>query len=238
MRLLVITMMLALLATECPTDEDPLGGEHTLTVTVAPEGAGTVSPDGGTFEDSTQVELTASANEGYAFSDWSGDLSSTDNPLSFTITGDTDLTANFEETGGGSEPQAFEEPLTVTDGENTADLLLGMDASATDGYDEGLDEEAPPAPPEGAFYAQFLIDDRALLADYRPVTGDPVEWTLEFAPKEGLSVTLSWDLSGTNHVGDLLLVDDPADPSVEIDMKAESSYDVPASTTTLYILSN
>ncbi len=70
---------------------------YTLSVTVEPAGAGTVTPTSGEFEANTEVTVTASAESGWEFSGWSGSLSSTNNPLIFSITNNTNLTANFEE---------------------------------------------------------------------------------------------------------------------------------------------
>jgi uncharacterized repeat protein (TIGR02543 family) len=44
------------------------------------------------------VTLTATPNSGYEFSSWSGDASGSTNPLTFTVTGDRTITANFSTT--------------------------------------------------------------------------------------------------------------------------------------------
>ena len=49
---------------------EPVVVQYTLTVT-ASEG-GTVSTEGGTFDDGTSVSVTANANEGYEFIGWDG----------------------------------------------------------------------------------------------------------------------------------------------------------------------
>jgi len=41
------------------------------------------------------VQLTATANPGWTFSGWSGDLTSSTNPDSITMNGDKFVTANF-----------------------------------------------------------------------------------------------------------------------------------------------
>ena len=61
---------------------------------------------------------------------------------------------------------------------------------------------------------------------------------LEFAPEEGNSLTLEWDFSEISHVGSLTLVDDPENPSLELDMKSNTSHSVSSSTSVLYIVSN
>ena len=75
----------------------PNGGTHTLTVNVSPAGAGTVAknPDQAQYADGTTVTLTANANAGYRFSNWSGHASGTANPTTVTMDADKTVTANF-----------------------------------------------------------------------------------------------------------------------------------------------
>jgi hypothetical protein len=75
---------------------------HTLTVGVSPAGSGTVEADPppnctSDYVEGTVVTLTAAANTGYNFDNWTGAVSSTDNPLQLTINTDKDLTAHFTE---------------------------------------------------------------------------------------------------------------------------------------------
>jgi uncharacterized repeat protein (TIGR02543 family) len=76
---------------------------YTLTVVVNPQGAGsvTLSPSGGSYIAGTVVTLTATANTGYTFSNWSGDATGTSNPTTITMTSNKSVTANFTQTGGG-----------------------------------------------------------------------------------------------------------------------------------------
>ena len=71
--------------------------EYTLSVGVTPASSGTVdiSPDQATYHYGDQVTLTANAELGWTFTGWSGDVTSTDNPLVVTIEGDTNITADF-----------------------------------------------------------------------------------------------------------------------------------------------
>ena len=52
---------------------------YTLTA-IASEG-GTVNNTGGTYNENSNVSITATADAGYEFTSWSGDASGTDNPL-------------------------------------------------------------------------------------------------------------------------------------------------------------
>ena len=71
---------------------------HTITVTANPAEGGTVT-GGGTYLGGTTCTLTATANTGYTFINWTenGEEVSTENPYSFTVTGDRALVANFVE---------------------------------------------------------------------------------------------------------------------------------------------
>ena len=65
---------------------------YTLTVT-AGEG-GTVSTEGGEYQDGTEIEITATPNEGYRFDGWEG-IDSNENTVTLTITSDTELIPIF-----------------------------------------------------------------------------------------------------------------------------------------------
>ncbi|MGZ3578779.1 MAG: DUF4082 domain-containing protein, partial [Syntrophales bacterium] len=69
----------------------------TLTVQSSPAAGGSVTlvPPGGTYDAGTSVQLTASANANYTFSNWTGDATGTTNPVSVTINGNKNVTANF-----------------------------------------------------------------------------------------------------------------------------------------------
>ena len=70
--------------------------QYSLTTTVSPFGEGTVSPSGTGWRNSGQsISISATANAGYTFLNWSGDLSSSANPTSITMNGPKNVTANF-----------------------------------------------------------------------------------------------------------------------------------------------
>ena len=74
---------------------------YTITSTVNLDGSGTVkmTPASGIVAEGQSVELTATANTGYKFMNWTDATSavlSTDNPYTFTPTADATITANFE----------------------------------------------------------------------------------------------------------------------------------------------
>jgi uncharacterized repeat protein (TIGR02543 family) len=71
--------------------------QYTLTVNIAPTGSGLVTkvPDKTTYVYGDVVTLTATANAGYTFSNWSGDATGSSNPVTVTISGNKNVTANF-----------------------------------------------------------------------------------------------------------------------------------------------
>ena len=69
---------------------------YNVTATANPTEGGSVS-GAGTYNQGSTATLTAIANSGYAFTNWTsnGTQVSTDNPYSFMVTGDADFVANF-----------------------------------------------------------------------------------------------------------------------------------------------
>ena len=56
---------------------------------------GTVNNTGGTYNENSNVSITATADAGYEFTSWSGDASGTDNPLTVSMNSNKTITANF-----------------------------------------------------------------------------------------------------------------------------------------------
>ncbi len=87
--------------------------EFTLTTSVTPDYAGTVSPASGDFESGTQVTLTAvastdfEADERYVFNHWSGDASGASSTISFTMNSDMNVTAEFVQICDIAEPPVW-----------------------------------------------------------------------------------------------------------------------------------
>ncbi len=78
----------------------------TVVVNSADATMGTATADHtGEVQENTVVTATATANSGYHFTNWTvgGNVVSTDNPYTFTLTADITLTANFEQDSTGHE---------------------------------------------------------------------------------------------------------------------------------------
>ena len=71
--------------------------ETSFTLTVSATTGGSVSTTGGSYPENTDVSITATENEGFVFTGWSGDASGGDNPLIITMDANKSINANFEE---------------------------------------------------------------------------------------------------------------------------------------------
>lgn len=72
-----------------------VGAACVLTVNTVGQGSVTLDPAGGSYTEGTLVTLTADPAAGWTFSEWSGDVTSVDNPLQITIPENTTVTATF-----------------------------------------------------------------------------------------------------------------------------------------------
>ena len=70
--------------------------ENLFTLTTsATNGSISLNPSGGIYATNTVVTVTATPNYGYAFGNWSGDLSGSVSPTNITMNGPKSVTANF-----------------------------------------------------------------------------------------------------------------------------------------------
>ncbi len=229
MRLLKITcfaIAISMTFWGCTTgpDDNNEPTEYSLSASASPSEGGTVDPSSGDFEEGSEVTVEATASEGWTFANWTGDQESSENPLTFTIDGDTEITANFED-----QRSMYAMELEAIDADDTLGLGFGQADGATDGFDNGIDEEAPPPPPEGALNAYFEIDDLDLFQDYRSNIDTQVEWTLQYQVGSGEDLKLEWSFSDETQIeGSLTLTD--SDGTFEVDMLSESSHTISGAT--------
>ena len=78
---------------ETEPEPEPVPVEYTLSVS-STEG-GTVSSEGGTYDEGAEVTITATANEGYAFIGWDG-LASTNETLTITLNSNLSIEPIFQ----------------------------------------------------------------------------------------------------------------------------------------------
>ena len=83
-----------------------------LNVTVVGEGTVTeeVVIQGGRYNSGSQIKLTATAAEGWMFSDWNGAIDSNENPITLSLNEDSEVTATFllEDTDGDGVPDSID----------------------------------------------------------------------------------------------------------------------------------
>jgi uncharacterized repeat protein (TIGR02543 family) len=108
----------------------------TVNLTIAGSGSLNVA-NGATYNCGTTVELIATPGSGYQFSDFSGDLSTTDNPAYITLTGNVNITAEFDPIPQCTLTMAVSGTGTVSpSGTNTyaCGTAVQISASAGSGY--------------------------------------------------------------------------------------------------------
>ena len=107
--------------------DQPVDSKHTVTITVNPEGAGTVT-GAGEYEDGAEVTVTAEENEGYIFLGWmeDGEFVAEDYEYTFTILNDVDLVAVY-----ATQLLGVAEDLVITETALTATAILSTGTKLT-----------------------------------------------------------------------------------------------------------
>ncbi|HJM46686.1 MAG TPA: hypothetical protein QGH56_02545, partial [Candidatus Marinimicrobia bacterium] len=116
------------------------------------------------------------------------------------------------------------------------ELTFGFASDATDGYDDGIDQYAPPAPPPPAFDAALSWGgDRYYTQIVNGSEDDLVEheWDIQIAYPASNQVTLEWDSEFMVGLGTFILQDAFGGMMINVDMTQEGSVDLtnPAFTT-------
>ena len=70
--------------------------KYNVTITLNPSNGGSVSPNGGQFDENKIVSFTVTPSQNYLFKNWSGADTSSDNPLLLLVNSNKTLTVNFE----------------------------------------------------------------------------------------------------------------------------------------------
>ncbi len=154
---------------------------YAVSVSSDPSKGGTVS-GGGSYKSGASVTVTATANDGYAFANWTenGSVVSTEASISFTVTGDRTLTANFV-------------PIrTVT---LTADPAAGGTVSGGGSYKEGTSATVTATPASGYAFLNWTENGAVVSteASYTfTVTGDRT-LTACFSTECSVSGMVEWE---------------------------------------------
>ena len=142
--------------------------QHTITVESADASMGTVS-ESGTYDYGTEIQISATANEGYGFASWND--GNTDNPRTITVTEDATYTATF----------GIMYTITVLSADETMGTVIG------DGeYVEGAVVQITAVPNEHYHFVHWIVEEnptRDIITDNPltiTITGD-VTYTAVFA---------------------------------------------------------
>jgi hypothetical protein len=194
-----------------PSNDDQTTTTYTLSVALSDDEAGNVTPGSGTFEPGEQVTIEASINQGWDFGEWSGDLQSTDNPFTFTINSDINLTANFLD-----RRSEYSVLLTLSDIQDELQLEFGQD-------EQDSFEYAPPSPPAGALHGYLSRAGEDYFIDYQQDILREVNWELHLQAGSGNTVKLNWHIEEIKMNGNLILKD--PDETFQLDMIENSEFE-------------
>ena len=119
----------------------------TFTLVVAASEGGSVDISGGTYNENSNVTVTAAPAEGYVFSGWTGNASGSTNPLTVSMTGNKDITATFSRN---------QYALTVgVVGQGSIDQELVSSAKSKTDYDSGSTVRLTATPETGWLFYKW-----------------------------------------------------------------------------------
>ena len=88
-----ILFLLLACSKDAAVPEEPATVNYTVAVSASD--GGVVNSPGGSYAQNATITLTATASDGFVFSGWSGDVTGTTNPLSYSVTANASIVANF-----------------------------------------------------------------------------------------------------------------------------------------------
>ncbi len=136
------------------------------------------NPDQASYDYNTTVTLSASPNEGYHFTGWSGDLSGSTNPATITINAAKTITANYavntytlSTTAGGGSITKNPDKNSYNHGESVTLTVIPAAGKTFSGWSGGLSGNANPAVitmnTNKTVTAAFTTQDYIVTADAR-----------------------------------------------------------------------
>ncbi|NRD23034.1 T9SS type A sorting domain-containing protein [Winogradskyella litoriviva] len=91
----------------------PIADNEIFDVTINKLGNGILNYESGTSFGGQQFDLNAIADQGWVFQGWSGDIVSTENPLTITVNSDLNITATFTQDGLSVDENNLDNAFTV-----------------------------------------------------------------------------------------------------------------------------
>ena len=139
MKRLILLFGICLVLFTCGKDSDEpapnLNKGQKFDLAVSSSEGGSVDTSGGSYDSNSSVTITASPADGYEFTGWSGNVSGSTNPLTVTVNGNKNITANFSvikysltvsASNGGS--------VNLSEGEYASQTSITLIASPDEGY--------------------------------------------------------------------------------------------------------
>lgn len=153
---------------------------YTVNVTVTPSGSGTTSITSGTYQAGQTVSITATPAPEYIFRGWSGNVSSTDNPVSILMDAPKSINANFEKK---------QQPITNT---STVAKLIKLpagwkfDNNISNGFPEGVEVYTFDTLFFGNRIKSFAVafDPKLSYLDFKPTFSSTAKKPSEFFSQE------------------------------------------------------
>jgi len=204
--------------------------QYNLSISV--QGSGSTNPSSGiyTHNKNDQTQVTATPDSGWMLSHWLFDGSNvaSTNPYTVTMNQNHTLTAVFSETVTSTSWNAT---LTSILGAYFSSVTVGMNESATTGFDAGGGDTLPsPAPPTGIHAYIWHQDNPSSPFDQRKLSTSllpveyPAEWTIKVLTI-GIDgeMTISWNSTAINRISHSYSVT-LITPSSSLDMRTNTQY--------------
>ena len=158
---------------------------YAISADVSPEDAGTIIGTG-EYLLGTDVTMTATANEGYAFNNWTldGEIVSTEPSYTFTVTSEMSFIANFDVLYSVSAMVSPDNAGTIT---GTGEYLYGTDVTLT------------ATPNEGYAFNSWTLDGEVVSTEpsYTFTVTAPVSLMANFDVLYSVSISINMEEAGT-----------------------------------------
>ena len=214
--------------------------QYALTTGVA-GGEGSIAPTGGSYDEGTQVTLTATPAEGWEVSAWSGtdDDSSTATTNTVTMSSDKTVSVTFTEV---PPPPQYTLTASVVGGEGTvsptggsyeAGTQVTLTATPADGYEmaswSGTDDDGS----SSTTNTVTMTADKIVTVAFAPIT-----YTLTVNPQPDSRVTVTRDPDKTVYdMNEVVTLTAAANPLYYVFEGWEGDVDDPSSATTTIVMS-
>ena len=104
--------------------------------------------------------------------------------------------------------QALSIPLEFSFDGNISNVIIGTHPDATDGFDFGIDELAPPAPPFAVLHTWSTLNNENFSEDFRDTTDVEKIFHLRYDGHTGNNIVLTWDATSLAGKGIFEITDD------------------------------